>query len=212
MSAAPATADHAQDPAPRDAERGRLLGLVRKLIDYGREMVATLQARTTDTPPVVVARRFATLDLALIINRITRGLMIAGVLEKRLLHPRPRPPSAQPVQRSAPRAPRAPRRPKVDEDAELRTGLPSAREIAARLRNRKTGAVIVEICRDLGIACDHPLWREINKAIMFNGGRLANMMRIWMRRAADRALLPVEILLQDLPWEQKPLATGTGPP
>jgi len=212
MSAAAATADHAKDPAPRDAERGRLLGLVRKLIDYGREMVATLQARGTETPPVAFAWRFGTLDLALIINRITRGLMIAGVLEKRLLHPRPRPPSTEPVQSPAPRPPRAPRRPPVDEDAELKTGLPSAREIAARLRNRKTGAVIVEICRDLGIACDHPLWREINKAIMFNGGRLANMIRIWMRRAADCALLPMEIMLQELPWEQKPLATGTGPP
>lgn len=136
--------------------------------------------------------------------------MIAGVLQKRLLHPRPR--SAQPVQRSSPRKPRAPTQPRVDEDAELHTGLPSAREIAARLRNRKTGAVIVEICRDLGIASDHPLWREIRDAIMFHGGRLSNMILVWTRRGAECALLPIEMMV-DPSWDQQqPSAAGTGPP
>ncbi len=197
MSAALATADRTKDPALRDLERGRLLGLVRKLIDYGREMVASLQAHDTPTPSPVMAWRFGSLNLTLIIARITRGLILAGLMEKRLLRPLPRP--VEPAVRAeSSRKPRAPRRPPVDEAAELLTGLPSAKEIAARLRNRKTGAVLVEICRDLGIGTDHPLWPEIRDAIMFNGGKLANMMRVWMRRAAESSLLPPAMM----PWGQ----------
>ncbi len=192
MNAAPATADRAQDLAQRDPERGRLLGLVRKLMDYGRGLVATLQNRNTPDPPLGVAHRFGTLTLALIIARITRGLMIAAALESRLLHPRPRSATPTPrTPRSTPRAGRTPRQPLPDEEAELLGKLPSAREIAARMRNRKTGAVIVEICRDLGIATDHPLWRQINEAIIFNGGNTCRLMRVWFARAGKSLHLPL---------------------
>jgi hypothetical protein len=43
--------------------------------------------------------------------------------------------------------------------------LPTEAEIAAWVRRRPIGAVIADICRDLGIVCGHPLWRELQRAI-----------------------------------------------
>ncbi len=83
MFAALATADHAQEPAQRDPERGRLLGLMRKLIDYGRKIVAELQGHGAPIPPAAIARTFGSLNVALIIARITRGLMLAAALAER---------------------------------------------------------------------------------------------------------------------------------
>ena len=54
--------------------------------------------------------------------------------------------------------------------------LPTEEEIAAEVRRRPIGAVIVDICRDLGIApghLDRAFWDEINHAIMMYGGSLA---------------------------------------
>jgi hypothetical protein len=44
------------------------------------------------------------------------------------------------------------------------------------VRRRPVGAVIVDICRDLGIRpgdCDRPFWDELCHAIIAYGGRLA---------------------------------------
>jgi len=204
MSAAQATVDREQDLAQRDPARGRLLSLVRALIEYGQDLVASLQGLDDDTPPPRIARRFGGVTLTLIIARITRGLMIAAALERRLRHPRPRGaaqsqsqsrsgalPDAGPAVPAPPRPPRAPRRPQPDEEAELLGALPSARDIAARIRNRRTGAVLVEICRDLGITTEHPLWREINDAIRDHGGNLLNLMRAWWRRHEQVVDLPL---------------------
>jgi len=207
MNAAPATDDRAKDPAKRDPERGRLLGLVRKLLDYGREIVATLQGHNGPLPPAAIARTFSSLNVALIITRITRGLMIAAALEQRLLRPAPplgeraeRPERPERIERKEPAKPRAkpaPRPPIPDPDAELLGQLPSAKEIAARIRNRPAGAVIVEICRDLGIACDHPLWLEIRDAIRHHGGNLAIMLRNILR--------PYDEAVEDaFPFEEPP--------
>ena len=189
MNAAPATADLARDPVQRDPDRGPLLGLVRKLIYVGRDLLATLQGPNAAAPPLHITRRFGGVALALIIARITRGLMIAAALERRLLHPRPR--SAGQTKPTKPRAQPASRHPRLNEDEELLGNLPSAREIAARIRSRKTGAVIADICRDLGIATDHPLWREIHKAILSHGGSMVKVMNVWFRRARQAAHLPV---------------------
>ncbi len=203
MSAAQATIQHAEDPVPRDPARGRLLGLVRRLIDFGRDLMTAMQGRETpDAPPVAITRRFGSLNVALIIARITRGLMIAAALEQRLLRPAPpmapRPPPAgpRPDRKPNPRPERQSRPPSPDPDAELLGALPSAREIAARIRNRRTGAVIVEICRDLGISMRHPLWPEIRDAIRYHGGNLGIMLRNVIRpynEAVEQALPPEDI-------------------
>ena len=186
VNAALARTDREHDPAPRDPERGRLLGLVRKLIAYGRALAASVQGASTAAPPPAIAHRFASLSLAVIIARITRGLMIAAALEQRLLHPRPK--ALGQAERKGPigtGAARKPRQAQPDERDELLGALPSAREIAARMRNRKTGDVIVEICRDLGIDGHHPLWRDVLDAITFHGGNRGKILRVIWQRAAE---------------------------
>ena len=94
---------------------GRLLGLVRTLIDYGRQLATTLQQRTATTNLADVARHFGTIDIGEILARITRGLLRAAALETRLSSRLAREPTA-------PAAPSAPslRHPRV----EFRAGEP----------------------------------------------------------------------------------------
>ena len=192
MNAAPATTPDATEPAQRDPARWHLLGLVRQLLDYGRDLVATLQAGDAPNPPLDVARRFGGATLALIITRITRGLMIAAALERRLLHPRPRTPGQAPQPSGKPRASRTPRTLRSDEESEELLGaLPSAREIAARIRGRRAGAVIIEICRDLGIDGLHPLWRQVCAAITIHRGNMMTMLRIIAQRREATRHLPL---------------------
>jgi hypothetical protein len=54
--------------------------------------------------------------------------------------------------------------------------LPTEAEIAAEVRGRPVGAVIVDICRDLGITpgqLDRAFWDELSHAIIAYGGNLA---------------------------------------
>ena len=74
----------AETPATEPSPSGRLLGLVRKLIDYGRELAATIRQRTT-TDPIFARCRFGTTDLAQIFVCIARGLQLANALEARVL-------------------------------------------------------------------------------------------------------------------------------
>lgn len=183
-------------PSDRTERRGAgLLGLVRRLIDYGRTLVDTLQQRNTPEPPTDVAEQFGMASLTLIIARITRGLWLAAALERRIARAEARPDS--PAKRDRPDQPnqdlphpivvrpKAPRRKPVDEAAEL-ANLPSARDIAARVRGRPIGAVIGDICRDLGIDSTHTLWADVLDAITAHGGNLARLVGIVQRRSADR--------------------------
>ncbi len=70
MSAAEAASD------PKPSRASGLLGLVRQLIDYGRQLAATL--RSNPHP-------FGASDIALILARITRGLLRAEALEARII-------------------------------------------------------------------------------------------------------------------------------
>jgi hypothetical protein len=71
---------------------GRVLCLVRKLIDYGKELAATVQQRAAASGFVPFVRPFGTADLADILARITRGVRRAAALEARLS---PAPPAAE---------------------------------------------------------------------------------------------------------------------
>ena len=192
MSAGPVTIDPPQDRAPRDPQGARLLGLVRTLLVLGRALLGTLESLGAARPPIDIARRFRCLDLTLIIARIRRGLMIAEALEARLLRRRPRlaPHASRPltVRTQAPSRPT--RRTDADDDAELRGTLPTADQIAARIRRRAVGAVFVDICRDLGLNTSHPDWREIQTAIVLNGGSMVTMLRHWTRHLP--ALVAIE--------------------
>ena len=199
---------------------GGLLGLVRRIVAYGRDLVVSLQQQNSPTPSVEVARRFGTFSLALILARIARGLAIAAGLQERLeRHPpsQQKPPAAAVRSPASPRTRPAGKRPpeptRAEDDAALLRGLPSAQDIARLIRGRRPGAVIVEICRDLGIDASHPLWPEIQLAIIQYDGSLARLLRFWMARFP--ALLATAAGVAPAPSSpigSGMLATGTGPP
>ena len=163
------TPDAPPDPNPPGAAKesrvGRILALVRTLIDYGRELATTLHGRD----PATHARHFGTSDIALILVRITQGLHRARALEGRLV-------------RNATRLD-APHRPQpTPTQHKPRTTQPTGtaatpEQIAAQVRRRPIGAVIADICRDLGIMPNHPLWRELSEVIICHGGNLARLVK-----------------------------------
>jgi hypothetical protein len=227
MSTAPAAAVPTHRPDPHQDQRttgadapsrtGRLLGLVRALIDYGRQLAGTLQQCTSATDLADVTRHFGTIDIGQIIARITRGLLRAAALETRLTSRLARQPAA-PAAPSAP-SPRQPRtaRP-VDQSASAAdprlARLPTPADIAAEVRRRPVGAVIADICRDLGIVPSNPLWRELSLAIIENGGNLATLFKDTFKRLTASLVDPPAGAPPASPEPCLPsaVAPGTGPP
>ncbi len=146
---APPTSSPTTPPDPNQDRTGavaaapsrtaRLLGLVRMLMDYGFELVCTLQRRAApnDVSVSAMTRPFGTRNLALILARITRGLRLAGALEERLMRrpvPEEKKPAAPAPRRSANRAP--PDRPPDASRIPTRVSRCSPR----RSRSRRTSA------------------------------------------------------------------------
>ena len=219
MSAPPTSASPTSPPSPDGADKptraGRLLALVRKLIDYGKELAATIHQRI-QAEPYFASARFSTDEIPAILALITRGLHLATALEARIAQrakhldaPRP---ARTPTERKTAAAPRTARVEAAD--AHL-TQFPTAEQIAEQIRRRPIGAVIADICRDLGIMPVDPLWREIHIEIIREGGSLA---RLFGERAV-RSLQPH--LAQAAPGSlgflrryglQLPAPVATGPP
>jgi hypothetical protein len=101
--------------------------------------------------------------------------------------------------RRAPRTPRPAAAPSTDEaDARL-IHLPTLDRLATRLdpvvaakhatgldpvvRRQPIGAVIADICRDLGIMPSHPLWRELQIAIIRECGNFAGFVKDILEQA-----------------------------
>ncbi len=94
--------------------------------------------------------------------------------------------------------------------------MPTPEQIAAEIRRRPIGEVIADICRDLGIVPAHPLWAELARTIMCEGGRYAALIIDILKR---RERLPIpEDWPERLPpylwtsWQHSPALAGTGPP
>ena len=206
------------EPDAKPSRSGLLLSLVRRLIDYGRDLAATLHERAASDPRFV-ARSFGIADLALILVRIKRGLMRADALEARLVQnaarldaePEPR---SMPAQRK-PRPARSPHQaqehgPAVPhtEDSDAPLALPTEAEIATWVRCRPIGAVIADICRDFGITCDHPLWRELQDVITTERGSYTRLVLDVIDRAAR---VIAELWFPSAPTAP-PVPAGTGPP
>ena len=116
------------------------------------------------TTPPTSSRTFGTSDLALILARIAQGLHRAGLLEEKIARTAARlDAEPQPKPAPSPRAPRAlpceaqppsPRRAQPQQPADaasLLANLPTPDQIAAKVRRQPIGAVLADICRDLGI-------------------------------------------------------------
>jgi hypothetical protein len=168
MSAAAPTVP--SDPPPN--RFGRLLGLVRRLLDYGRDLAVSLQQHSTPASLAAATHTFGTRDIALILARIAQGILRATALETRLvpLASRPEPVSQPGLPSSRSPAPRAAR------TTTPLAQLPTPAQIADAVRRRPVGAVIADICRDLGVTPTHPLWPEVQLAITLHGGNLATLV------------------------------------
>ena len=215
---------------PIPAALNRVLGVLRRLIDYGKNLTATVQRRAAAPGFALFAKSFGTADVTTILTRIINALRRAAALEAALLRraasgqdltttplripaartPRPArqiaPPDAQPAPQPA-----AP-----TEDARL-ARLPTEQEIAAEVRRRPVGAIIADICRDLGIApghLDRAFWDELSHAIIAYGGSLAGYFTSLNKRlfASSPDDLPDRT---DPPYHAAPPrlpALATGPP
>jgi hypothetical protein len=219
MSGAPTS------PAEKPSRVGGLLSLVRKLISYGAFLTVTLRERGLGNHPAIQGRQFGTTNVTLILARIARGLLRAAALEARLHRsaarldapPRPRPPSPATEALSDPPAPRRRASPRhTDDDNALLAHMPTPEQIAEQIRRRPIGEVIADIVRDLGIVPAHPLWRELQTAIIREGGRYAALVIGILKR---RRLVPIPEDWPEqpppdlwLPWRYSPEPAGTGPP
>jgi hypothetical protein len=182
MSAEPNAAEPTTKPGPQH-RFASLLGLVARIMDFGQTLVASLQRQNAPAPARPLAWRHGTFNLALIIARITRGLLLAAGLQARLLRGRPPRAANRPSPtRPAPPTPRPIRPSQAEDDATLLRAMPTADEIARRIRHQSVGTVIVDICQDLGIDTTHPLWPEIRDAIIAYDGSLARLLRLSMAR------------------------------
>jgi hypothetical protein len=189
-----------------------LLDLVRRLIDYGKELAATLHQRVADNP-CFAPFNFGTNDLELILARISRGLQRANALEERLVrawgqarpdhraHPQRQPTLTTASPRCKPRPCRTPL-----------ANMPTAEQIAAEVRRRPIGAVIADICRDLRILPSHPLWRDIQNAINKHGGSYIRLLKDLLVRNYQRAAELVAQQDSQCVLQPSPAPSSTGPP
>jgi len=190
MSAAAAAPVEAVQPDPNRAvpnhavsgSTSQVLGLVRTLITYGQTLADTLRQHTAD-PHLLscfafVVGIFGTTDLTLILARIARGLLRAAALEALLsrrdargrdLRPTPIRQPAEREKRDAKPALIPLRR--LIEDPYFNL-LPTPEEIVAEDRRRPIGAILVDICLDLGIVpaqMDHATQAELRLALVLYG-------------------------------------------
>jgi hypothetical protein len=158
--------------------------LVRKLIDYGKQLAGTVQHRAATPAFALFAKPFGTTDLA----RITAGLRRAAALCHRAARGQDLMPSSirmsdirgpRPARLVAPPDPQPEPEPADHTEDPRFARLPTEAEIAAEVRRRPVGAVIADICRDLGIApgqLDRAFWDELSHAIIAYGGNLASFL------------------------------------
>lgn len=219
---------NAAAPAGAPTRSCRLLGLVRKLIGYGREVAIAFQAiHTEPAHHFRITRSYGTLNINLIVARIARGMRFAFALEAWLvrsaarldLPPRPAAVKTTPAapRAKAPRERRAPK-PRVDDDEVLLSHLPTDQEIAALVRRRPIGMILADICHDLGILPTDKVWWELTDAVLSNGGTLTRLMGNLIKRTRpanfpddpppDPAALRAQAAA--VPWA--PFAAATGPP
>ncbi|HTI83794.1 MAG TPA: hypothetical protein VL614_25360 [Acetobacteraceae bacterium] len=214
MSDAAATAD--RSPPSRS---GRLLSLVHALVAYGHQLLATLRPGTSTIrhDPAELAHTFGTSDLVVILTRIALAIRRAGFLERKIIRtadridagPQPEPPPRAP-RVARPRGPkRAPERLPTDTLSVL-SRLPNVDQIAASVRRQPIGAVLADLCRDLGITRGHPLWDQLHDAINEFGG---NFIRLTMERLnRDFPIAHIAERLKQPRRKLLPEPDSTGPP
>lgn len=198
---------------------GRLLGVVRKLIAFGKGLASTLQQRAASATSIAaITERFGTNDIAAIVAHITRGLQRAALLEARLISRRERRTAAAPP----PAVARSVIQLRATQPADRRANragshladLPSVQDIAAQVRRLPVGVVIADICRDLCIVPSDPLWRELALVITEYGGNLAVLLRDTFKRVYRAGAEPLAVAspASPAPILLLPAPSGADPP
>ena len=190
-----------EPPAPISASRfQRLVGFVRRLIDYGSALAASVRRgdiSLDSANPADAAHRFGTRDLRILLARIARGLLLAEALWARL--------TATATGRQHRNRP-APPRPETDREPDP-DNLPTAEMIAEAIRRRPVGSVLADICRDFGIIPSHPAWREMFEFLICYDGNLAPLINDFSARM-HRVRVPLSLEAYKLAIK----AVCTGPP
>jgi len=179
----------ARNPDPTDRalppRLGGLLCLLLTFIAYGRNLADTLRQHAAD-PRVLpwftdVALTFHSVNLTLILARIRRGLLRAAALEERLRKFAARGQDLDPdrIRPSSPCKPRPRKKPapRLHDPAHAPSleSPPTLEQIAAEDRRRPIGAVLVDICLDLGIVpaqMDRATREELRRAVVDYHGNL----------------------------------------
>ena len=150
----------------------QVLYVLRFLIDYACNLAATAEHCAIDDDIAPVGLSFPKgITFAALIIRVARGIKRALALQEMLLQRAatgqdivPVPP---PRERSGASGKRNKDKPPQDER------LPSAAEIAAELQRRPVGAIVAEICHDIGIAAEdltEEQWDALQAVIDTYGG------------------------------------------
>ena len=197
-----------------------LLHFVRAMIDFGRQRLAAIRSQPDPEESHDIACAFGTFNVAVIVARILRGLRLAAALEDRVTAAAPRiDADVRPRARAAAtgRSPRPPRKPKLsdaEDNAALLDRLPTDREIAEMVRGRTIGAVLVDICADLGIGFDHPLWHELRWIVVDHDGQIESVLMRTFQRINDASLDSEKYLAPDFVLYPEPqqICDTTGPP
>lgn len=192
------------------------------MVDHGKQMLANVRQNPTAEYLRHIGGCFGTRDLKLILARITRGLQMAAELETRIADHLGRfdRPLHVTARASAARKPRSRPAPQPqDQSNSVLAGLATAKEIADQLRHRPVGAVLIEICGDLGIMPSDPLWDEISHVVEDHGGSFLALWKDATNRVAITNFVPPNVRFV---WPKLPrltelhlayaAATATGPP
>jgi len=240
MSAALAPPAPAPQPDPDRAGDGapspiRFFGLLRRVINYGKELLVAVRLRAACPEFPRLAKPFGTADLQRILARISAAIGRALLLEDGLLRqaglglyavaPRSRTPSPRQPRAArpdtAPHQAPAPVQPARRSDASL---VPTIAQLTAELRRHPVGVVLAGICRDLGITPHHPLWEDVSRAIVACGGSIAELeqdadtrwcSKRWLEIAVARpASIPACLWPKwwPQPAPEAAVACATGPP
>jgi len=195
-----------------------VLALVRSLMDAGRRVADTLRQATDTRELRYRAHLFFTGDITHMLARIARGLRRAAALESWLLRrvQRGRDLKVAPLRVPVRRAPSASPQPRT-KPPPLPLD-PSDEEIAADIRRRSIGAVIVDICLDLGVQLGD-LGRDMHEALMSTamsyGGHPLRLLRLDEGMRRTKQIMPYLRLGMPIPPELEPFPipfVPTGPP
>ncbi len=224
--------DRAADAAPTPQ---RLAGLLRRVFDYGKQLLVAVRLRAACPEFPRLAKPFGTTDLRRILARISSAMGRVLLLEDGFLRqaglglyavaPRIRTPSARKPRAArpdtAPREAPPPAQPARRSDA---SQVPTAAQLTAELRRHPAGVVLAGICRDLGITPHHPLWEEVSRAIVACGGSIAGLEQDADTRWCSQRWLEIPVArpasIPDYLWPkwwpqpapQAAAASATGPP